>query len=191
MFHFKEYINKFFLKNIKKYNKFVEYNPEKIEEIIKKYNELNDYTTDLEKLLKTAEQKTHTYEDILLKYEKILNEEISLYNLQQSNISLLNKDFNENEIFINEIQLQIQTFFKKSKQKNKPAPTFNRLISRFFHQNELYKARTQKKLCELNETIDKKNRMIERMHHEITSWDNEADASYSSSQQLSLKQACG
>lgn len=182
--------NAFHKKQEKNSDSIVEYNPEKIQNVLKKYDELTNYVLNLENLLKKAEKKTHSYEDILSKYEKLVKEEISLYRLQQSNVSILNKNFNENELFLHEIQRQIQSFLDKD-YKTSDNPTFQRLFNRFFHQNELYKSRTHKKLIELNETIEKKNRMLERMQHEITSGDKNANNSYMSPKQLSLKHAVG
>ena len=175
----------------KKYNENIEYNPQNIENVLKKFSELEIYVNDLENSLKAAENKTHIYEDILLKYDRLFKEEINIYRLHKSNISILNQTLNENEIFFSEIQHQIKTFVDTFNTSPKEVTSFKRVFSRFFHQNKLYKSRVAQKLSELNETIDKKNRLLERMHGEIQSWNDQRNTRLLPAQQVSIKQAFG
>lgn len=178
----------------KNFNDHVAYNPQNIEKVLKKFDELNCHINALEKSLKEAENKTSAYEDILLKYERIFKEEIALYRLHKSNISVLNQTFNENELFLHEIQHQIQSFVdieSKHNNKNEKTTSFKRILSRFFHQNELHKSRVNQKLTELNETIEQKNRLLERMHGEIETWYNRVNSSLLPSQRIPINQAYG
>ena len=188
------YVNKVLGKDREKnYNDYVEYNPQNIEKVLKKFDELTSYINSLEKSLKAAENKTNTYEDMLHKYEKMFKEEIALYRLHKSNVSVLNQTFNENELLIHEIQQQIRAFVDTEyvEENDDRKITFKRILSRFFHQNELHKFRVQQRLCELDETIEKKNRMLERMQGEIKTCYHQSDSSFSSPQPMSLQQACG
>lgn len=173
----------------KKYTENIEYNPQNIENILKKFSELTNYINRLENSLKDAEDKTHMYEDKLLKYERIFKEEIALYRLHRSNISVINQTLNEDELFVNEIQEHIQSFISKQDNgNNKPEKRtpFDRIFSRYFHQNKLYKYRVRQKLSELNETIDKKNRLLERMQGEIQTWDTHNTTRLLPAQQISV-----
>jgi chromosome segregation ATPase len=172
----------------------VEYNPGNIENVLRKFDQLTEYINNLERSLKAAENKTLAYEDILQKYERIFKEEITLYRLHKSNISVLSKTFNENELFIHEIQDQIKNYVESdvdAKAKTEKVTTFKRILSRFFHQNELHKFRVQQKINELNETIEQKNRLLERMHGEIETWYNHVNSPFVANQQITMKQACG
>jgi len=178
----------------KKCNDYVEYNPENIENVLKKFDRLNEYINSLEKSLKAAESKTLAYEDILQKYERIFKEELNLYRLHKSNVSVLNQTFNENELFIHEIEHQIYSYVNNDSESEvgkERMTTFKRILSRFFHQNQLHKFRIQQKINELNETIEQKNRMLERMHSDIETWYNQVESPFISSQNVSAKQAFG
>lgn len=195
MFRLRMQLQKFFAKDKEKdINKIVEYNPINIENVLQKYNKLTQYINNLEKSLKAAETKTLAYEDILQKYERIFKEEITVYRLHKSNISVLNQTFNENELFLHEIENQIRSFVNTGTEKthnNERISSVRRILTRFFHQNELHKSRVQQKIDELNETIEQKNRLVERMHGEIENWFNQQDASFIPPQQTPVKQACG
>ena len=188
-------LQKFFAKDKEKdINKIVEYNPKNIDNVLQKYNKLTQYINNLEKSLKAAETKSLVYEDILQKYERIFKEEITVYRLHKSNISVLNQTFNENELFLHEIENQIRSFVNNGNEKsnnNERVSSVRRILTRFFHQNELHKSRVQQKIDELNETIEQKNRLVERMHGEIENCFNQQDSSLVPPQQTSVKQACG
>lgn len=188
-------LQKFFAKDKEKnINKIVEYNPINIENVLQKYDKLTQYINNLEKSLKAAETKTLAYEDILQKYERIFKEEITVYRLHKSNISVLNQTLNENELFLHEIENQIRSFVSTGTEKpnsNERVSSVRRILTRFFHQNELHKSRVQQKIDELNETIEQKNRLVERMHGEIENWFDQQDSSFIPPQQTSVKQACG
>ena len=172
----------------------IEYNPQNVEDVLQKFSDLNKYINSLETLLQAAESKTQQYEDKLLKYERIFKEEMDLYRLHRSNISVLNQTLGENEVYVNELQDQIKSFLDTQKNITKYAKQvtpFKRIFTRFFHQNKLYKYRVAERLTELNETIDKKNRLIERMHGEIQNWNPKNAHRLVPTQQLSVKQAFG
>ncbi|MBD3288858.1 hypothetical protein GF337_08660 [candidate division KSB1 bacterium] len=196
MFRLRMQLQKFFAKDKEKnIDNIVEYNPQNIENVLQKFDRLTEYIDNLEKSLKAAETKSLAYEDILHKYERIFKEEITVYRLHKSNISVLNKTFNENELFLHEIENQIRSFVssdtEKPKNHNERISSVRRILSRFFHQNELHKSRVQQKINELNETIEQKNRLVERMHGEIENWHTKRDSSFMPPQQTSVKQACG
>jgi hypothetical protein len=189
--HINDYVMK--IRN-KKNHKNVEYNPQNVENILLKFNELDEYVTNLENSLKLAEQKTNRYEDVLQKYKKVFKEEIMLYNLHKSNISVLTQKVSENDLFIIEIQRQIESLLENDTDNEvdeEQLVSFRRIFSRFFHQNEIFKIRTQQKISEINEAIDQKNRQLERMNIEIDSWDRNEDISYLPSNAVPLRQACG
>ncbi|MBN2010506.1 hypothetical protein JW960_14260 [candidate division KSB1 bacterium] len=169
----------------------VQYNPEKIESILKEFDDLSIYASDLENLLRIAEQKTHAYEDLLHKYQKIFLEEMSTFRLQLSNISVLNRNFCENELFLSEIQQQLQSFVHENDHSDCQNPV-GRLFDRFFHQNELYKTRTRQKLSELNESIEQKKRLLDRMQHDLVSWDRQEPQAFPVAEpQVGMKRAFG
>ena len=195
MFRLRMQLQKFFAKDKEKdINKIVEYNPKNIDNVLQKYNKLTQYINNLEKSLKAAETKSLVYEDILQKYERIFKEEITVYRLHKSNISVLNQTFNENELFLHEIENQIRSFVNNGNEKsnnNERVSSVRRILTRFFHQNELHKSRVQQKIDELNETIEQKNRLVERMHGEIENCFNQQDSSLEPQQKTSVKQECG
>jgi len=174
---------------LKKANDLIEYNPQNIERLLQKYSEQNQYINNLENSLKEAENKSTILEDIIFRYEKIVREEIALYRLHKSNFSVLSRTYNENELLIDEIQHQLHSFITTSSKSEEVTP-FKRIFTRFFHQNELYKSRVSQKMVEIDETIEKKNRLLERMQSEMQNWNN-SKPRLLSSQQVSVKQAFG
>ena len=123
---------------------------------------------------------------VYLTVTEIFKEEITLYRLHKSNISVLNQSVSENELFISEIKQQIEFLLDNNNNnsnnssndngKDQKLTSFKRIVSRFFHQNEIFKSQTQQKISEINETIEKKNRQLERMNIEIESWNNKEDS---------------
>ncbi len=170
----------------------VQYNPEKIESILKEFDELSTYATDLEKLLQIAEKKTHAYEDILQKYQRLFQEQINAYQLQETDLSLLTRNYDDNESFLQEIQHHLQVFAKRQSESDEQECVLSRLLERFFHQNELYKMRTRKKLTELNEAIEQKRRMLERIQSDLVSWDRHVQPAIAKNEPtVQLKRAFG
>ena len=168
----------------------VEYNPQKIETILREFNKLSRYISNLENSLQVAENKKIAYEDMLHKYEKIVDQEIMLYELHKSNFLLLNQTVNENEAFIKELHQQIKSFLNSGSNpetKNDKITSFKRILSRFVHQNEVQISRIQQRLTELDEMIEHKNRLLERMYFDVKSC---CSTSYFPAEQLSSMQAC-
>lgn len=151
-------------------SEYVEYNPQNLENILIQVEQLNKYIGHLESSLKAVENKKNSCEKIVSKYNEILREQLKLYHIHRSNIFMLNETIKDNEVFIRELEQEFMNFIDSStekKVKQEKALSFKRIMLRFFQQNKMSKSQLKEKLAELNETIEQKNRLIERLHNEV------------------------
>jgi hypothetical protein len=170
-------------------NEYVEYNPQNLENILLKVEQLNKYIAHLESSLKAAENKKDSYKNILMKYKEILDEQLKLYQLHRSNMYMLNETMKENEVFMLELEQEFLSYVNSQSEntdKNEKSLSFKRIMLRFIQQNKMSKLQLKEKLTELNETIEQKNRLIERMQNEVKISSDSDDASSLPSQRVSL-----
>lgn len=191
------FINRFSSRNSDDANsEYVEYNPQNIENILLKFHRMNKQVSALEHSLKDAEEKSTFYENLFTKFKSIFNEELALFKLYKSHIFLLNQTVRENELFIKELDRELKEYFdspehdvnERSKEK---FTSFKRVILRFFHQNNMTKSMLKQKLSDLNESIEHKNKLLEKIQEEIQTYYNPPTPLNLQKNELKLKQAVG
>ncbi len=165
-----------------------EYDHNDSEKLIIKVNQMNGKITKLEKSLGELQAKIKAYQDILLKYESVFREEISLYRLQKSKLTTMQEAFHSQELFTKEIEHHISSYMTNSPQQNNNCSTFKRIILRFFHQNRLNQSNANLKISEIEELINKKQQLLERLQTDVKDWKKQASSaiSPSKSQQIAL-----
>lgn len=135
-----------------------------------KVNQMNNQLNSLEKSLGELQAKIKAYHDIILKYETVFHEEISLYRLQKTKLSTLQQAFENQELFTKEIEQHITSYLSETPKPGHSFSTFKRIIVRFFHQNKLNQCHTNLKISEIEELINKKQQLLERFQSEVKSW---------------------
>ena len=124
----------------------------------------------LEKSLYDLRTKLKAYQNIILTYESIFQEEISIYRLQKSKLTTMEEAFHSQEIFTREIEQHITSFITKPPKQDTKFSSFRRIILRFFHQNKLNKTNTNTKISELQKLIDKKQQLLEKFQTDVENW---------------------
>lgn len=175
-------------------NDYVEYNPQNIETILVKFHRLHDQVTVLENSLKNAEDRSNYFEDLLAKFKTMFNDELTLFKLYKSHIFLLNQTVRENELFIKELDRELKNYFESSEHDQnehdkEKFQTFKRIILRFFHQNNLCKSLLKQKIVDLNENIEHKNQLLEKIQDEIKSFYNPPSPLNLQKNKIELEQA--
>ena len=102
---------------------------------------------------------------------------------------MLNETMKENEVFMLELEQEFLNFINSQSEntdKKEKSSSFKRIMLRFIQQNKMSKLQLKEKLTELNETIEQKNRLIERMQNEVKISGDSDDASSLPSQRVSL-----
>lgn len=176
-------------------HRFVEFDPENFEKVMKQLTQQKNLIENLEKSNEELEVRLNAFQNIILKYETIFREEISLYRLHKSKLTTIEKAFEKSESFSKEIEQQITTFLEDySPQDNKISrfDSLKRIILRFFHQNKLNKKDTLSKLMEINDLITNKQALLERYHTDVKNWKKKMSMTFSSPQTSPLiKQVVG
>ena len=151
-------------------------------------DEMNNQIKHLEKSIGDLKSKVKAYQDIILKYESIFREEISLYRLQKSKLTTMQEAFLNQELFAKEIEQHISTYIAiPSKQKTKFS-SFKRIILRFFNQNKLNQNNANIEISEIQNLIDKKQQLLEKFQMDVENWKTKSALTISSSdpQQIGL-----
>lgn len=150
----------------------------------------------MEKSLKNAENRSNYYEDLFIKFQTMFNDELTLFKQYKSHIFLLNQTLRENELFIKELDRELKDYFESSDHNNNEEDkekfmSFKRIVLRFFHQNNLSKSMLKQKLIDLNENIERKNHLLEKLQDEISSFYNPSSPLKLQKNKIELKQAVG
>ncbi|MCD4666113.1 MAG: hypothetical protein K8R68_12650 [Bacteroidales bacterium] len=168
-----------------------EFAPHKIKQLMVEVDQLNSYIATLEKSIKKREEKNNAYKNIIVKYDSVIREDISVHKLQKVKIETIEDAYNNYEIFMKEIADQIfsltESFPKKQKPPTCPSP-LKRILLRFIHQKELNQKLTDNKLDEIKQVINKKQQLLETYHSDLDTLKNKMPESLSKtcSQSLSL-----
>ncbi len=176
-------------------HRFIEFDPENLEKLMNQFSQQKKLIEDLEKSNEELEARLNAFQDIILKYESIFREEISLYRLHKSKLTTIEKAFEKSESFSKEIEQQITSFvdtYTTQENKNSRFHSLKRIILRFFHQNKLNKKDTLLKLNEINGIISDKQQLLERYHWDVKNWQKKMSISISNSEPHSMiKQVVG
>ncbi len=142
-------------------------NSEKLE---LKVNQMNNQLISLEKAIGELRAKIQAYHDIILKYETVFHEEISLYRLQKTKLTTLQEAFHNQELFAKEIEQHVSSYMNDPPKQDTKLSTFKRIVLRFFHQNKLNQCNANLKISEIEELIDKKQQLFERFQTDVKNW---------------------
>lgn len=137
-------------------------------------DEMNSQIKNLEKSIGDLKSKIRAYQDIILKYESIFQEEILLYRLQKSKLTTMQEAFHHQELFTKEIEQHISSYITtQTKQKTKFS-SFRRIILRFFNQNKLNQSNANMKISEIQDLIDKKQKLLEKFQTDVENSKNKS-----------------
>ena len=135
-----------------------------------KVNQMNNQVKSLEKSINELRAKVQAYHDIILKYETVFHEEISLYRLQRTKLTTLKEAFHNQELFTREIEQHVNSYINDTSKQNNTFSTFKRIVLRFFNQNKLNQCNANLKISEIEELIDKKQQLFERFQTDVKNW---------------------
>jgi len=176
-------------------NRFVEFDPQNFEKVMNQISQQRSLIESLEKNNSELEERLTAFQNIILEYESIVREEISLYRLQKSKLTTIEKAFEESESFGKEVEQQITTFIDSYSPQETIHDKFDslkRIIFRFFHQNKVNKKDTLTKLTEINELICNKQQLLDRFQLDVKCWKKNMSLSLNASKPTpKIKQAVG
>ncbi len=135
-----------------------------------KVNQMNNQLKSLEKSIGELQIRVQAYHDIILKYETVFHEEISLYRLQKTKLSTLQEAFHNQELFTKEIEQHVNSYLNETPRQSNAFTTFKRIVLRFFHQNKLNQCNANLKISEIEELINKKQQLFERFQTDVKNW---------------------
>jgi chromosome segregation ATPase len=150
--------------------RFIKYDPDNLEKLIMQVNQMDNYISNLEKSLAELDRKVKAYQRIILKYESIFHEEISLYRLQKSKLTALQEAFQRQELFSKELEQQlsnlITNYLEHQESPNRITP-IRRILSRYCHQNQLHRSSINSQMVEIESAIHDKQRLLERFQSDV------------------------
>ncbi len=146
---------------------FLKYDLNNSETIELKIGQMNNQIRNLEKSIGELQAKVKAYHDIILRYESVFREEISLYKLQKSKLATLQAAFLHQQNFAREIEQQISSYLNETPHHRSVHSTFKRIILRFFHQNKLNQSTANSKLSEIERIIHQKQQLLERFQADV------------------------
>ncbi len=144
--------------------------PQPLQKLMVKVNRLNSDNATLRQRIQEKEHKVRTCVSLLLRYESVLKEELALYRLHQSKIKTIEDAFHCYEIFMKDIDTQINLFFENHETSpNLPnqISALKRILLRFIHQKIFNETATDQKLAELERLIAQKQQLISAFQSEV------------------------
>lgn len=152
--------------------------PHQLQKLMVKVNRLNSDNTVLQQRLQEKEEKIRTYLTLLLQYEQVLREEIALYKLQHTKIKTIEDAYHSYEIFIKDIDKQIELFLESFNSApniiNQISP-IKRILIRFIHQKVFNESAAEHRLTELQDLIAEKQKLISSFQSDVKHLKNKND----------------
>lgn len=148
------------------------------EKLMVRVNQMNAHIENLKKSLSELEDKLKAYQNIIIEYESIFHEEISLYRLQKTKLAAMQEAFQDQESFTKEIEQQVSTFITKNTQQKDQLSSFKRIVHRFFHQNKFNQTNTNVKISEIEELITSKQKLLEKFQSDVKNWSKKVSISF-------------
>ena len=151
------------------------------EKLMVQVNQMNAHIESLKKSLNEMEDKVKAYQNIIIEYESIFNEEISLYRLQKTKLAAMQEAFQEQESFTKEIEQQVSSFLTGDSHYKNNLSSFKRIVYRFFHQNKFNRSNTNTKLSEIEQLINNKQKLLEKFQADVKNWSKKVSVPFTTS----------